>query len=72
MTVVHGFPQISFEIQKHPLLHLANRRRIERPYVIEELGNSSFDAEGHRVEVVKEVFVLRRHGGLWRGVGSIL
>ena len=65
LTGVHGFPQISVEIHKHPLLHLANCRSIERPYIIEELGNPSFDAKGHRGEVGKVVFVLRRHGELY-------
>ena len=65
LTVIHGFYQISVEIHKHPLLHLANSRNVERPYIIEELGDPSFDAEGHRGEVAKVVFVLRRHGGLY-------
>ena len=65
LTVIHGFYQISVEIHKHPLLHLANCRNVERPYIIEELGDPSLDAEGHRGEVAKVVFVLRRHGGLY-------
>ena len=49
----------SGNIHKHPLLHFANRRRIKWSYVVKELSDSPFDAEGHRGEVAKVVFCLR-------------
>ena len=62
LTVVDGFPEISGKIHKHPLLHFANRRSIKWSYIIDELGDSPFDAEGHRGEVAEVVFYLQRHG----------
>ena len=47
---------VDCKVHKHPLLHLANRGRGERLYVIQELGNLLLDAKGHPGEVIDIIF----------------
>ena len=54
--MVDGTLELIGKVHKHPFLHLTNRSRGERLYVIQELGNLLLDAEGHRGEVIDIFF----------------
>ena len=61
--MVDGILELIGKVHKHPFLHLADRGRGERSYVIQELGNLLLDAEGHRGEVIDIIFFLRHRDG---------
>ena len=61
--MVDRFLELIGKVHKHPFLHLADRGRGERSYVIQELGNFLLDAERHRGEVNDIIFCLRHCDG---------